>query len=123
MEEQTEAAEQINEFMLDLTQPLGIGFNEHLLAKDVKDGAQASKLGICPGWRVVALGGKQLKETKELVAMVKNLKNEGRANVWASFAAPPSTRIEFGSVCGAVAVESEGEDAVSSPTKKKNRTN
>merc|ERR1719226_191939 len=52
---------------VDLSQPLGIGFDDDLAAKDVQVGSQAEKLGICSGWRVCAVGGEEVKTTKELV--------------------------------------------------------
>ncbi|CAK9037599.1 unnamed protein product [Durusdinium trenchii] len=73
---------------LDLSQPLGILFNKFLEADAVNEGSQSAKLGIKPGWRAKSLAGEDFKETRELVAKIQALKEEGTLTVSAVFLAP-----------------------------------
>lgn len=74
---------------VDLTQPLGILFNKFLEADQVNGGSQSARLGVQPGWRAVSLAGEKFKETRELVAKIQALKEEGTTAVSAVFLAPP----------------------------------
>ncbi|CAL1166935.1 unnamed protein product, partial [Cladocopium goreaui] len=74
---------------VDLTQPLGILFNKFLEADQVNGGSQSARLGVQPGWRAVSLAGEKFKETRELVAKIQALKEEGTTAVSAVFLVPP----------------------------------
>eukprot|EP00933_Yihiella_yeosuensis_P007087 TRINITY_DN111988_c0_g1_i1.p1 TRINITY_DN111988_c0_g1~~TRINITY_DN111988_c0_g1_i1.p1 ORF type:complete len:840 (-),score=231.08 TRINITY_DN111988_c0_g1_i1:103-2430(-) len=79
--EAVEEKEELVELTIDLTQPLGVGFTEKLVAKDVKEGAQAAKLGVGLGWKVSKVAGEAVAVTKELVAKLGSLKKAGEKSV------------------------------------------
>merc|ERR1712032_447010 len=74
--------------LFDLSQPLGVFFDDTLVAKGVKEDSQAARLGICKGWRVRSVAGEPLSTTKELVTRIQTLKAEGMANVAIAFEIP-----------------------------------
>jgi len=78
------------EVSLDLGQPLGIGFGDSLLAKDVKEGGQGANLGVRSGWRLLSVAGEKLSQTKDLVSKIKTLKSEGKTSVTALWSIPAS---------------------------------
>jgi len=82
------------EVTLDLAQPLGIGFGDRLMAKDVKEGGQGANLGVCPGWRLISVAGEKLAQTKDLVAKIQSLKSEGKTSVSSSWSCPSSASEE-----------------------------
>eukprot|EP00930_Biecheleria_cincta_P073156 TRINITY_DN60480_c0_g1_i1.p1 TRINITY_DN60480_c0_g1~~TRINITY_DN60480_c0_g1_i1.p1 ORF type:complete len:1024 (+),score=276.75 TRINITY_DN60480_c0_g1_i1:63-3074(+) len=73
------------ELQVDLKAPLGIGFTDDLVAKEIKPSSQAEKLGVCSGWRVRSVSGEALATTKELVAKFGALKKGGAASVSVCF--------------------------------------
>eukprot|EP00931_Biecheleriopsis_adriatica_P041696 TRINITY_DN23805_c0_g1_i1.p1 TRINITY_DN23805_c0_g1~~TRINITY_DN23805_c0_g1_i1.p1 ORF type:complete len:967 (+),score=312.83 TRINITY_DN23805_c0_g1_i1:65-2965(+) len=94
-EPQTPAAQDVElELSLDLSQPLGIGFSDHLVAKDVKEGAQGASLGVCLGWRLLKAAGEAMSTSKELVARIKALKSEGTTSVVTLWSAPPGSEVK-----------------------------
>merc|ERR1712039_154445 len=74
-----------NEISMDLTQPLGITFDEVLRAKAIQEGSQAAKLYIRQGSQVCKVEGKPVEKTTELVAIVKALKASGQTSVKLEF--------------------------------------
>merc|ERR1711957_817274 len=70
---------------LDLSQPLGIFFDDALLVKSIQEGSQASKFSIRQGSQVCSVEGESLKTTKELVAKVQALKAQGVMSVTLEF--------------------------------------
>lgn len=87
-EEEEEAPPELRVLTLDLAQPLGVGFSDSLLAKEVKAGSQAETLGVCAGWRLQQIGDKAVAATKELVTEMKALKAAGTATVTITFQLP-----------------------------------
>ena len=88
--EEEEARKNMREVTIevDLSQPLGILFNKFLEADQVNGGSQSERLGVQPGWRAVSLAGETFKETRELVAKIQALKEEGTTVVPAVFLCP-----------------------------------
>lgn len=79
---------ELKKLTLDLNEPLGVGFNDILEAKEVRPGSQADRLGIRVGWKAHMLAGKVVKSTKEFVALLKRLKEDSEQETSATFSAP-----------------------------------
>merc|ERR1739848_513748 len=78
-----EEAERPQEHILeiDLSKPMGITFNESLVAESVQDGSQAAEHGVCKGWRACSVGGESLESTDAFVEKIQSLKAEGCPSV------------------------------------------
>eukprot|EP00927_Polykrikos_kofoidii_P065316 TRINITY_DN61091_c0_g1_i1.p1 TRINITY_DN61091_c0_g1~~TRINITY_DN61091_c0_g1_i1.p1 ORF type:complete len:981 (-),score=240.57 TRINITY_DN61091_c0_g1_i1:73-3015(-) len=75
---------------VSLAEPLGIFFDDELLAQDVQEGAQAWRLGVRPGWRALSVDGESLGTTEALVARLQGLRAQGDvAAVDVAFATVP----------------------------------
>ncbi|CAE7392215.1 unnamed protein product [Symbiodinium microadriaticum] len=74
-------AEEFREITMDLSQPLGISFTDDVVAKEVKEGSQAEKLGVGRLWKLTTAAGAPVATAKELVAKIKGLKSEGAKEV------------------------------------------
>eukprot|EP00929_Paragymnodinium_shiwhaense_P014709 TRINITY_DN122663_c0_g1_i1.p1 TRINITY_DN122663_c0_g1~~TRINITY_DN122663_c0_g1_i1.p1 ORF type:complete len:1265 (+),score=405.27 TRINITY_DN122663_c0_g1_i1:95-3889(+) len=72
-------------FTVDLGAPLGIMFDDMLLAEEVGEGTQAFGLGVRKGWQATHIAGERVKMTDSLVAKIKELKGAGRAKVEVTF--------------------------------------
>lgn len=81
---------------VDLSQPLGIFFNNDCVAQTVGAGTQAAKLGVPVGARAKALAGKALtKGTEQLVKRIGKAKAKGLQEVVLAYS-PPPVRVAFG---------------------------
>lgn len=75
---------------VDLGKPLGIYFDDFLVAQDVGEESQAYKLGIRKRAKARSIGDMVLKErTEELVDKIQELKRDGVPSVIISFSPPP----------------------------------
>merc|ERR1712232_86767 len=74
---------------VDLTQPLGIFFDEALLAQEVQPGSQAFQLGVRSGWRLCSIAGEQVDKTDEFIAVVTTLKDQAVPSVDVAFKPAP----------------------------------
>jgi hypothetical protein len=76
-------------FDVDLTQPLGISFDEALLVQDVQPDSQAFRLGVRPGWRLCSIAGESVDKTDALVDVIKSLKAAAVPTVDVAFIPAP----------------------------------
>jgi tetratricopeptide (TPR) repeat protein len=62
----------------DLSQPLGILFDDDLHTKVVQGGSQAERMGVCKGWKVMSVDGERLRTPREMEAHMNVLKALGK---------------------------------------------
>mmetsp|Transcript_2749 Transcript_2749/g.10832 ORF Transcript_2749/g.10832 Transcript_2749/m.10832 type:complete len:1386 (-) Transcript_2749:72-4229(-) len=75
---------------VDLSQPLGIFFNNDCVAQGIGEGTQAERLRIPVGACVKAVGGKAVtKGTEELVKRIGKAKKKGLPEIELAFSPPP----------------------------------
>jgi len=73
-----------------LSEPLGIYFQDSLIAKDVMDNLQAFRLGVRAGCCVRTLAGKTLKDLDDLLTQLQSMKAAGEEKVVLGFSRVPS---------------------------------
>jgi len=79
------SATETSNVKVDLSQPLGIFFDDCLVAKSVQEGSQAARAGVCKGWHALAADGEPLHKTADLVGRIKALKAQGVASTTVAF--------------------------------------
>lgn len=71
-----------------LTEPIGITFDEKLISVGVSQGSQAQRLGIQLGWRLISVGDKPVRSQHELKNELADLKQEGIISADLAFDVP-----------------------------------
>ena len=79
------------EFVYDLSKPLGIHFDAKLVAKEVQDGSQSAAAGVRKNWHVISIGEKSVQTDQELTAAEEALKAQGKKQVTITFVEPATS--------------------------------
>jgi len=78
---------------IELGRPLGIGFNDDLIAMEVQPDSQAYELGFSEGWRIRSISGggtyRKLESVEDLVSKIQAFKSDGLRKATLAFAPPP----------------------------------